>query len=99
MTMAIAAYPYARPEGLGRAFHGSALPWAAPLALLSALVVAALLLGGAGIALWAVALTTALLLGRLSVQRLGGLTGDVYGALNELTTALVLVLFAAGWVS
>ena len=86
--------PAARSEGLG-ALVASTVP--APVVVLSAAVVAA----GA---LWAVpgrpwqgpaavagALLVALLLLRHAVRRLGGITGDVLGAVVELTTTVTLI--------
>jgi adenosylcobinamide-GDP ribazoletransferase len=90
---AIALFPYARPEGLGRAFSGEAGAWqvagatliAAPIALASG----ARLLLPAAAALMAVALVALWL-----TRRLGGLTGDAYGAAIEM--AEVAFLVAAG---
>lgn len=84
----IVAFPYARPEGLGRVFrdHGRrrdaalALAVAAATALVTALPFAA-------VAAAAVAFAVALHLHR----RLGGLTGDAYGAVIEVAELTVLV--------
>ena len=46
---------------------------------------------GAGLVLWAVAGLALLGMGRLATARLGGLTGDVYGAIIELAETAALV--------
>lgn len=92
--------PGARPDGLGAAVAGTVprsatvvlvLAWTALAALsvlrahgpCTALEVAAAVLGGLAIA--------ALVL-RTAVRRLGGVTGDVLGALTEVATTAVLVI-------
>ncbi|MGN6673036.1 MAG: adenosylcobinamide-GDP ribazoletransferase [Thermomicrobiales bacterium] len=91
MTIAIVAFPYARPEGLGRAFKDAAgwrnVAGAALVAM--ALATVAWWPGGAAVLLLAL---LALLLGAwFMLRRLPGLTGDCYGALNELVEGVVLV--------
>jgi adenosylcobinamide-GDP ribazoletransferase len=101
MALALIAFPYPRPEGLGRSMKDHA--GAAQLVLASAVAAAtvaavARLVPGA----WRAAL--ALPLGGLIVwaggafvmRRLPGLTGDVYGALCTLIEVAVLLLFVAG---
>ena len=48
--------------------------------------------GGGRIVLLAVAGATALVVGQFATSRLGGVTGDVYGAVNELATMAMLVV-------
>ena len=87
----IAWFPYARPDGLGTAFHDHA--GAAQVA--GATVLAALALGGFGAPMVApalAALATALGLALWLTRRLGGLTGDVYGAAIELAELVFLVV-------
>ncbi|MEO0947670.1 MAG: adenosylcobinamide-GDP ribazoletransferase [Cyanobacteria bacterium J06641_5] len=100
--LAIAAYPYLRPDGKGR-FHREALrlPWdllvgtlpLGAIALCSLLLPAlwpywlGLLAGGGAIA-WSV--------GAWFQWQLGGQTGDTYGAIVEWTEALSLCLLTAG---
>ena len=92
MVLAIYAFPYARPEGMGKAFADMVdkkavsiagvttalfvLPWGQSAAL-------ALFLGiGFG-----------LLLAAYIARKLGGLTGDAYGAVELLTESFVLFVF------
>lgn len=97
MVMVIAAFPYARPQGLGKAFADMAdrrtliiaglttvaaiLPWA-----FLSLAVASLLVG----------LSFAWIFGHYGVRKLGGLTGDLYGAIELGTETVVLGTFCLG---
>lgn len=95
MVMGITLFPYARPEGMGKAFAQYAdkrsLLVASFLAIL--FVVPSGLLAMCGMAFVAV---FAAIFCRFITKVLGGLTGDVYGALTELSELLVLAIFAAG---
>jgi adenosylcobinamide-GDP ribazoletransferase len=53
------------------------------------------LLAARGLAGVAAALGVAAGLRRVAVRRLGGLTGDVFGAMIELSAAVFLLVFAA----
>lgn len=94
----MALFPYARrTAGLGAA-HAGKVGWIEfVVGLVTACAVAMGLLGPAegGLAV-ALALFTALLGGSFIAQRLGGLTGDTYGAMEEVS-ALALLLAAAAW--
>jgi adenosylcobinamide-GDP ribazoletransferase len=85
--------PPARPGGLGALVAGTVRPTAA-----AALVVAAL--AGAAALAWmyaaavAIGLIVSLVLTELSRRRLGGITGDVLGALAEVTAAACLLATA-----
>ncbi len=95
MSLAIVFFPYARAQGLGRAMKDHAR-W--PQALLSTLIAlaAAWFIGGpAGLAAMLVAAATLLLTALFIRTRIPGLTGDSYGAINELTEVTVLLLFTA----
>ena len=95
--------PAARPGGFGALVAGSA-SWASRISI-TALVLAAALAGGAWAGLgWpglvrlggagALALVLSWLLRRHAVARLGGVTGDVFGALIEVTFTAALVFYA-----
>jgi adenosylcobinamide-GDP ribazoletransferase len=95
--------PSARPGGLGALVAGT-VPTRAALAATAAFRAAAtaagLAVGGFGGALHGAAavaagLAAALLTLRRAVRRLGGVTGDVFGALVEVAATAALIAFAA----
>lgn len=98
MVYALTAYRSAREEGMGHAYKRQARWWALTGATLIAVAVSAGLMRVRGLALVAAAWLVVVLLAALLSRRLGGLTGDTYGAINEVAevAALVLVPLAAG---
>jgi adenosylcobinamide-GDP ribazoletransferase len=99
--------PAARPDGLGALVAGTvrplialALTLAAVAAAVAAVVISATVTGdplGWTLPLAVVAgLAAALLLERHAVARLGGVTGDVLGALAEVAATVTLVVAAMG---
>lgn len=100
VVWSISLFPYARAEGLGRAFKSRATLVRAVIATLLALAVSFALFKLTGIiimaGLWIITMFAALFISR----RLSGLTGDSYGAIIELgdlvTLLLVLILKSPG---
>ena len=94
MTLLLTVFPYGRQEGIGSAFASGERPWLATAwALLTVAAAAWLLLGASGLVVLAAASGLALLLGFWATRRLGGgLTGDCYGAANEIIEGFALVL-------
>jgi adenosylcobinamide-GDP ribazoletransferase len=92
MVAAIATFPYARSEGLGVLFREHIWPWPAPMAAVISLALTVACFGAGGLALWGGALLTAGVLGGILTHRLGGLTGDTYGAICETAQIVVLLL-------
>jgi adenosylcobinamide-GDP ribazoletransferase len=93
MAYAVANFPYARPEGLGMLHVKYTGRTELAVATVTALALAAGAGGPAGLVLFVLAgLLTHLLCRKLAGQ-LGGLTGDTYGAANEIMEVAVLFLF------
>lgn len=98
MVMVIAFFPYARPEGMGKAFSDMADKKTLAVAGITTLLFV-VPWGQAAIAALAVGLGFAWLLGVWLTSKLGGLTGDTYGAVETLTETMVLVVFlVTSWI-
>ena len=91
VIVAIAAFPYARAEGLGTPFKDVTARWATVVAAAFTVVIAAAVAGTAGLLVVAVTTAGAWLLCRTFVSMLGGLTGDTYGATNEVSEVVALI--------
>jgi len=94
MALAVCLFPYARPSGLGRDFKDHASMLAAPVNAALAVGLGWGLLGWQGACGALGGLVVGLLASLYLLTRLPGLTGDSYGAINELAqigTLLVLV--------
>ena len=92
MVTAIFIYPYARPSGLGSTFK-EAVNWLQfIIATLVTLAVAVGLFRVAGLAVIAFAWVIIILVALYLKRQLGGLTGDTYGAINEIATAAVFLM-------
>jgi adenosylcobinamide-GDP ribazoletransferase len=92
MLLAISAFPAAGAEGLGAGLRAGVTRGSAVAGSLLVLPVA-VVAGPLGLAGVAVGVAVAAGLGRFLVRRLGGLTGDAYGAIAVV--AETAVLFAA----
>jgi adenosylcobinamide-GDP ribazoletransferase len=97
MVLAVAGFSYGRAHGLGAGWQEAARQ---PVTLVTAVAIsiaaAVLLFSVAGLALVAVAALVAGLTGLYCRSRLGGLTGDTYGAVSELTEVVVLFVILTG---
>lgn len=91
-VVAITMFPYARPAGMGKAFACHAGRRAL---LIASILTAAVLwpLGWRAYAAAAVSLAVGWLALRFVQGKIGGLTGDVYGAVTELSEIIVLVVW------
>jgi adenosylcobinamide-GDP ribazoletransferase len=92
MVYAITAYPSARREGLGQSYKGHASWWGLVIATLIATAVSVVLLEILGLALLAAIWLILVVIAVFLKKRLGGLTGDTYGAINEVIEVCILIL-------
>ena len=92
MVYAIFAYPSARSEGLGQAFKEQANWWRLVIATLIAIAISVALMKLFGLALLAVIWLIVVVMATYLRKKLGGLTGDTYGAINEVIEISVLIL-------
>ena len=95
MTLAVAAFPYARPVGLAREMKAHVTWRQVLLASVTALAAAWFLAYWHGLIALIVALLTLLGVVAFTLRRIPGLTGDIYGAICELTELAVLLCFVA----
>jgi len=97
MVYAIFAYPYARPSGLGKAFKEAASWPTLVVATLITLAIAVVLARWVGLAIMLAIIVLAVwimvaIMAAFLKRRFDGLTGDTYGAINEVTEVCVLIL-------
>jgi adenosylcobinamide-GDP ribazoletransferase len=91
MTLALGLFPYVRQDGLGNAFRSSLALQVIAAGIMS-LLAAGLLGGTAGLILFGIATAFALIIGWGISRMLGGLTGDTYGAINEMAEVVLPVI-------
>ena len=90
MTFA-ATFPLARADGMAARFReGFGRREIFIGTLITAIAVGAF--GWRGLIAWVAAVLVAFAVARIALKRLGGLTGDVYGAVGELVEVAVLLV-------
>lgn len=94
MSLLLWAFPYARAEGTGSAFRSGLRPAHLLVATLCAGLIVGALFSFGGALLLVLGGGTALLVGWYALRRVGGCTGDVYGAGGELAFAATVVAIA-----
>ncbi len=92
MVLALRLFPSARPSGLGAAVRQVVTVPRTVFAALLALGIALAVGHLAGVAVWCTATLVALVLSLWVNRQLGGLTGDIYGALAETGEVCCLLL-------
>lgn len=101
ITLAIAAFPYARDEGLGKVYSSHTGIKEIFWATIFAGAVAVAILGPAGLLFMVLSGAVAYLAGRKIAWELGGLTGDTYGFINEILEVVLLsaafLIFGTGY--
>ncbi len=95
MCLSITKYPYARPEGMGKAFAQYAPPYTITVATIGILIPLLLFyywnVGTLSIYLAAVAIFVNYLMNSYCTKHLGGVTGDTYGFVVESTEIFLLL--------
>ena len=94
MVYGITVFPYARPSGLGKIFKENVSRWGFVTATVISLLIAILLLRWAGLLIFVLVAGVSTGLSFFSKRRLGGNTGDTYGAIDEIAEVTVLLLVA-----
>jgi adenosylcobinamide-GDP ribazoletransferase len=92
MSSVIFTFPYARRTGMGLPFKQGATWQKLTISTIIALIVAVVLLKWWGLVLMVVLWLVGYGIASYFRSRLGGLTGDNYGAINEMSEVLVLLL-------
>jgi adenosylcobinamide-GDP ribazoletransferase len=95
MSAGVVLFPYVRPQGLGRDMKDNAHRGQLVMATLVAVAVTWLAAALGGLAVFLLAALATLGLARYVMQRIPGLTGDIYGALCEIVETLTLLAFVA----
>lgn len=90
MALAVSFYPYARKEGIGKAFHiyAKRKNMALPVVFALALLVPTGIIGVVG---FAVAAVFSMLFANWTVKKIGGMTGDTYGAVCIMSETVFLL--------
>jgi adenosylcobinamide-GDP ribazoletransferase len=92
MVLAVRVFPSARPTGLGAAFHQAVTTERSVLAGIIALAIVLLAGQFIGLIVWATVTIITLVLGFWITRIIGGLTGDNYGAIEEVAEIVALLV-------
>jgi adenosylcobinamide-GDP ribazoletransferase len=92
MVYAIFIYPYARPSGLGKVFKERTSWVRFAIATAVAFVLAAIILQMTGVVIMAAVWLMVVVVAAYLKHQFAGLTGDTYGAINELAESLVFIV-------
>jgi adenosylcobinamide-GDP ribazoletransferase len=95
LVLAVVAFPYARSQGKGKTIKDYSSWKHLLIASVLAGVIAWLVAEWLGLVIIGATLLFVLLAAWFVQRRIPGLTGDIYGALCELSEVLVLLLFSA----
>jgi len=92
MVLQLNVFPYIRENGLGSSFRDNSSRFASIFALLTVSLICLSLGGPAGAILLILLSLMTFVMGKVMSKMLGGLTGDCYGATNELIETLGFIL-------
>lgn len=93
ISIALVRYPYARAQGLGRDMKDQVGKWELIVATGTAVLIVLLLNGLTGFIALFIVFITANGLATFVMRRIPGLTGDIYGAICEISELAVLLFF------
>ncbi len=93
MTFAIGKFPYARADGLGSIYLKYTGNFEIFVAGLISFIVACICSGLGGLLIFLIMVISAWIICIYFKKILGGLTGDTYGALNEILEVLLLLIY------
>ncbi len=93
MTLAVFAFPYARSQGLGSAVKSHITKRQIAIASLTAIIATWLCAGWIGLISLGITLVLVWAIALFVLRRIPGLTGDIYGAINELIEMALLLFF------
>jgi adenosylcobinamide-GDP ribazoletransferase len=97
LSLAIVVFPYARERGLGRGVKDFATWKQVTMASIIALLVALIIAQWIGLIIMGIVALVVWLCARFTMQRIPGLTGDIYGAICEIAEFVVLLFFLVNW--
>jgi len=90
----MALLPYARPSGLGTVFYRRRPRWSAIWATAILAAIAWCLLEWRGVIVWAACMAAALAVSAYVYRKIGGATGDTFGAVCEIVEVVPAVVLA-----
>src|SRR6266566_2422754 len=96
MVLALRVFPSAIATGLGATFHQATTTEGFVLAGLVALAIVLVAGQFTGLMVWVMVTVTALALGFWITRSIGGLTGDNYGAIEEVVEVVALLVLVIG---
>jgi adenosylcobinamide-GDP ribazoletransferase len=97
LTLAIFFFPYARDHGLGRNVKDRSTWRQIALATGTSILVASFIYQWMGLVIMLAVALVVWLCARFTIKRISGLTGDIYGAICEITELVVLLLLVIQW--
>ncbi|MFC7441220.1 adenosylcobinamide-GDP ribazoletransferase [Laceyella putida] len=95
-VVAIFAFPYVQAQGMGSGLKESLSTWRINLSSFCSILPLIWWWEWEGVVLFVVVFALTWLFGKLAVYRIGGFTGDIYGALIEGVEVAVLLFFTMG---
>jgi adenosylcobinamide-GDP ribazoletransferase len=95
MALAITFFPYARPTGIGRDIKNMVRQKDFILATIFTLLVLIVVNPWEGLICFIAITVMVYVVSKLMLRLLGGLTGDIYGTINELSELLVLLILCS----